>query len=175
MTPWTGDQPDARPLRRHRTAQHRKTRTQIHASSGIRTQDPSIRAAEDSTCLRPRGHWDRPLKIHLNVKLSSTSWFYKRHLLQNSVCISPVPSPSNIPSTSQPPSFRFTPISKEVATYTEVYISHLNHPNSIESFCWTFCFQNTCKFMIFPSSKASRLTFMKNKWPSYCSIQFSVL
>jgi len=37
----------------HRTTQHRKTRTHIHASSGSRTHDPSIRAAEDSTCLRP--------------------------------------------------------------------------------------------------------------------------
>jgi len=43
----------------HRTAQQRKTRTHIHASSGIRTHDPSVRAVEDRTCLRPRGHWDR--------------------------------------------------------------------------------------------------------------------
>jgi hypothetical protein len=28
----------------HRTAQHRKTRTNIHAFSGIRTHDPSVRA-----------------------------------------------------------------------------------------------------------------------------------
>jgi hypothetical protein len=63
-TPWTGDQPDARPLptqdntRQHNTAQHRKTPTHIHASSGIRTRDPNVRAAEDSACSRPRGHWD---------------------------------------------------------------------------------------------------------------------
>jgi hypothetical protein len=43
----------------HRTTQHRKTRTHIHASNGIRTRDPSVRGVEDSTCLRPRGHWDR--------------------------------------------------------------------------------------------------------------------
>jgi uncharacterized BrkB/YihY/UPF0761 family membrane protein len=43
----------------HRTTQHRKTRTYIHASSGIRNHNPSFRAAEDSTCLRPFGHWDR--------------------------------------------------------------------------------------------------------------------
>jgi hypothetical protein len=43
----------------HRTAQYRKTRIYIHASSEIRSHDPSIRAAEDSTCLRKRGHWDR--------------------------------------------------------------------------------------------------------------------
>jgi hypothetical protein len=35
-TPWTGDRPDARPLpSTHRTTQHRKTRTHIHASSLI--------------------------------------------------------------------------------------------------------------------------------------------
>jgi hypothetical protein len=43
----------------HRTTQHRKTRTNIHASSGYRTHDLSGRAAEDSTCLRPHSHWDR--------------------------------------------------------------------------------------------------------------------
>jgi hypothetical protein len=43
------------------TGQHNtgKTRTHIHAPSRIRTCDPSVRAAEDSTCLRMRGHWDR--------------------------------------------------------------------------------------------------------------------
>jgi hypothetical protein len=39
-----------------RTTQHRETRTHIHASSGIRKHDPSVRAAEGSTYLRPRGH-----------------------------------------------------------------------------------------------------------------------
>jgi hypothetical protein len=31
----------------------------IHALSGIRTHDPSVRASEDSSCLRPRGYCDR--------------------------------------------------------------------------------------------------------------------
>jgi len=44
----------------HRTAQNRKTRTHIHASSGIGTHYTSVRAVEERTCLRPRGHWDRP-------------------------------------------------------------------------------------------------------------------
>jgi hypothetical protein len=35
---------------------HRKTQTHIHASSGIRTHDPSVRVTEDSTCLRMVGH-----------------------------------------------------------------------------------------------------------------------
>jgi hypothetical protein len=53
--PWTGDRPDARPLPiQESTIQ--KTRTHIHASSGIRTHGPDVRAVEGSTCLRPRGH-----------------------------------------------------------------------------------------------------------------------
>jgi len=39
----------------HRTTKHGKTRTHSHASSEIRTRDPSVRAVED----RPCGHWDR--------------------------------------------------------------------------------------------------------------------
>jgi len=58
-TPWTGDRPDARPLPAHRVTQHTKTRTRIHASSGIRTHDPSVRLAEDRTCRRPLVHWDQ--------------------------------------------------------------------------------------------------------------------
>jgi hypothetical protein len=55
-TPWTGYQPVTRPLPTHRiNAQNRH----IHASSGIRIHDPGVRASEDSSCLRPRGHCDR--------------------------------------------------------------------------------------------------------------------
>jgi hypothetical protein len=66
----------------HRTTQHRETQTHIHAPSRIRTCDLNIRAAEDSTCLRPRGHWDRPLE-NLRVKLcmhfsSSYRWYMLR-------------------------------------------------------------------------------------------------
>jgi hypothetical protein len=32
--------------------------TDIHALSGIRTHDPSVRGSEDNLCLRPRGHCD---------------------------------------------------------------------------------------------------------------------
>jgi len=42
-TPGTGDQPDTRRLPTHRTTQHRKMRTLIHASREIRTRDPSVR------------------------------------------------------------------------------------------------------------------------------------
>jgi hypothetical protein len=47
----------------HRTTQHRKTWTYIHASSGIQTHDPSFRSAEDSTCLRPLGQWDQHMCV----------------------------------------------------------------------------------------------------------------
>jgi hypothetical protein len=33
--------------------------TDIHALSGIRTHDPSVREGEDGSCRRPRGHFDR--------------------------------------------------------------------------------------------------------------------
>jgi hypothetical protein len=46
----------------HRTTQHRKTQTNIYAPSRIRTCDPNVGATEDSTCLRPLGHWDRLVK-----------------------------------------------------------------------------------------------------------------
>jgi hypothetical protein len=84
-TPWTGNQPVARPLATHRTTQRQNKRTKyrhIHASSGIRTHDYSVRASEDSSCLRPRGHCDRHLitydmkrnqgSIGLNKTLSRT-------------------------------------------------------------------------------------------------------
>jgi hypothetical protein len=52
-----GDQPVARPLYLH--TEHKHT-SDIQALSGIRTHDPSVRASEDTSCLRPRGHCDRP-------------------------------------------------------------------------------------------------------------------
>jgi hypothetical protein len=52
----------------HRTTQYRKMRTRIHTTSGIQTHDPSVRAAEDSTCLRPLGHWDRLDKVLATIK-----------------------------------------------------------------------------------------------------------
>jgi hypothetical protein len=54
-TPWTRDQPVARPLPTHK---HR-INAKIHAFSGIQTHDTSVRAGEDIPCLRPRGHCDR--------------------------------------------------------------------------------------------------------------------
>jgi hypothetical protein len=61
-----GDQPVARPLPTHRTKQTEQMHTDIHASSGIRTHDPSIRAGEDVSCLRPRDHCDRRVSMNNN-------------------------------------------------------------------------------------------------------------
>jgi hypothetical protein len=52
-TPWTGDQPDARPQLTQNT---NRINADIHDSSGIRTHYPSVSAGEDISCLRPRCH-----------------------------------------------------------------------------------------------------------------------
>jgi hypothetical protein len=63
--PWMSDQSVARPLPTHRTTHRINAHIDIHALSGIGTHDPSVRAGEDSSCLKPRGHcdcqfrWDR--------------------------------------------------------------------------------------------------------------------
>jgi hypothetical protein len=54
--PCMGDQPIARLLPTHRTTQTEYKHTDIHALSRIRNHDRSVRASEDSSCLRPRGH-----------------------------------------------------------------------------------------------------------------------
>jgi hypothetical protein len=43
----------------HRTAQQRKMWTYTHASSGIRTYEPSVRGVIDICRLRVCSHWDR--------------------------------------------------------------------------------------------------------------------
>jgi hypothetical protein len=54
--------------------------TDIHVSSGIRTQDPSVRAGEDSSCLRPRGHCEQLVHRSIffneecNLKVSTYCW-----------------------------------------------------------------------------------------------------
>jgi hypothetical protein len=47
------------------TGQHKhriKADKSIHALSGIRTHDPRVRASEDNSCLRRRGHCNRQTK-----------------------------------------------------------------------------------------------------------------
>jgi hypothetical protein len=53
------------------TEQHKNrinAQTDIHASSGIRTHDPSVRAGEDGSCSRPCGHCDRHVHTILPYK-----------------------------------------------------------------------------------------------------------
>jgi hypothetical protein len=52
--PWTENQPDARSL-----PIQSNTNTDIHASSRIRTHDPSVWGGENNACLWERGHCDR--------------------------------------------------------------------------------------------------------------------
>jgi hypothetical protein len=57
------------------TGQHKhriKAHTDIHALSGIRTHDPSVRANEDSSCLRPCGPCDRDVEQLLTAYNRST-------------------------------------------------------------------------------------------------------
>jgi hypothetical protein len=52
MTPWTEDQPVARPLPTHKTTQiYTKHTPDIYTSSGIRTYVLSVCAGQDSSCL----------------------------------------------------------------------------------------------------------------------------
>jgi hypothetical protein len=53
------------------TGQHKyriNAHKHIHALSGIRTHDSSVRASEESSCLRPRGHCDRQWK-HIRMRI----------------------------------------------------------------------------------------------------------
>jgi len=60
--PWTGDQPAAqRPLP---DKTQNSQQTDIHASGGIRSRNPSMRAAVDPS-LRPRGHRNRQIRALL--------------------------------------------------------------------------------------------------------------
>jgi hypothetical protein len=43
----------------HTEQQKHNKRTQTYMPRAIRTHDPSVRASEDGSCLRPRGHCDR--------------------------------------------------------------------------------------------------------------------
>jgi hypothetical protein len=47
--------------------------TDIHAVSGIRTHDPSVRASEDSSCLRPRGHCDQQPRYYAGGSYSNVT------------------------------------------------------------------------------------------------------
>jgi hypothetical protein len=63
---------------KHRINAHRD----IHVLSRIRTHDPSVRASEDSSCLRPRGHCDRAQSSLSmpNLELGYLIFHFSRHI-----------------------------------------------------------------------------------------------
>jgi hypothetical protein len=66
-TPWTSDQPVAGSYLHTGQHKHRiNAHTDIHASSGIRSHDPSIRTSEDGSWLRPCGHRDLPVDFQVS-------------------------------------------------------------------------------------------------------------
>jgi hypothetical protein len=70
-TPWMSDQLVASILSKQRTTQTQNKRIHtpnIHDLSSIRTHDPSVRASEDSLCLRPRSYCDRLIQHNAYVK-----------------------------------------------------------------------------------------------------------
>jgi hypothetical protein len=68
-TPWTGNQSVARPLPTHRTTQTQNKRTQTSMPRvGFEPTAPALEN-EDSSCLRPRGHCDRPSMALQNLIL----------------------------------------------------------------------------------------------------------
>jgi hypothetical protein len=58
--------------------------TDVHALSGIRTHDPSVRAGEDGSCLRLRDHCDRRVEMylaHIHVATSQHKYNFTFYLL----------------------------------------------------------------------------------------------
>jgi hypothetical protein len=53
----------------------------IHALSGIRNHDPSVRANEDSSCLRPRGYCGRPT-LSLGGYIYTETWYSRLGVLR---------------------------------------------------------------------------------------------
>jgi hypothetical protein len=70
-TPWTGDQPVARPLPTRRATQTQNKQTHRHAClEWVSNPRSHVQASENSTCLGPRGHCDGHLLVisqHLAV------------------------------------------------------------------------------------------------------------
>jgi hypothetical protein len=64
-TPWVSDQLVARPLSKYRTTQTEWTYTHTKHPCLVwdLNSDPSFRASEDSSCLRPLGCCDKPFDI----------------------------------------------------------------------------------------------------------------
>jgi hypothetical protein len=81
-TPWTGNQPDARPLPTQDNT-NTECRQDIHVLSGIRAQDPSVPAGEDISYLRPRGHCNRPKLVQRVIKQYIAEVLYILHYIDS--------------------------------------------------------------------------------------------
>jgi hypothetical protein len=89
--PWMGDQPVTRPLPTRKTI-HRITHTDIHVSSGIRNHDPNVRAGENGSCLRRRGHCDRPFQKAVILKFDCWLFGYYqsfKNVSETGLCLLP--------------------------------------------------------------------------------------
>jgi hypothetical protein len=64
----------------------------ISASAGIRTHDPNVRAGEDCSCLRMRGHCGRPVNLLIAINLQYVDmalrlqWVVPCHSLLSNFC-----------------------------------------------------------------------------------------
>jgi hypothetical protein len=68
--PWTSNEPITRPLPTHRTTQTQNKHTHRHPYlEWIQTHDPSVRANEDGSCLKPCGHCDQQFNIFSSLKI----------------------------------------------------------------------------------------------------------
>jgi hypothetical protein len=103
---------------KHRINAHK---TDIHALSEVRSHDPSVRASEDSSCLRPRGHCGRHYSVLLHIKTGEDTFNFKRVLFipcrkrvvkeiwrrflgPSVLCFDDVKHTSYVPSYEVPPS-----------------------------------------------------------------------
>jgi hypothetical protein len=86
-TPWMGDQSvKGRYLHRTTQTQNKPRQTSI-LLSGIRTHGPSVRANEDSSYLRPRGHCNRlNMQSSIWCFLNTVNKSFKRTLSEVLVC-----------------------------------------------------------------------------------------
>jgi hypothetical protein len=95
----------------------------IHALSSIRTHDPSVRASEDSSCLRPRGHCDRRSTLLQSLNNAQIRNLIVQYLL-----------PTDVKSTETQPVCRlgripvFSPPDREQSHFASVYV-HLDIPD----------------------------------------------
>jgi hypothetical protein len=70
---------------RRKAAIYTQDNTDIHALNGIRTHYPSVRASEDSPCLRPLGYRDRQ-SLHyflLKLQFNNEKYFTAKTLQQS--------------------------------------------------------------------------------------------